>query len=722
MIVKEWKKRDLVDLFFCIVFSIVCIVFFIHRLIRGIDITDETSYAVTAYRLVRGNILFRDVWDVQSSFAVIYAGILYLYMKITGTVDGCILFSRIMFFALNCGVSYFLFRSCKKYFSVGCSILLSVFYLFYAPFSIYAFSYNNMVILLSSLIILLIFQGIISKRSVFFVLGGISGCMLVFIYPTMVFFAPMMIVLLLLRHKKIGRAWLYVMIGGLISAVLIAGILLLTVGWDSFMIWVDSILKDPAYGDKDRIQIILHGIEYIFAPFANTGLWIKLFCVCLFVAGLLSKRFPKLKLIMLIYPVIVLIDRYPFQEKQQAYSVGNYIFYLAFLGPILIAFTEKYRKEFGFLLYYAWLPSFLIYMIVAGSSYGGAGQGTYTLVFAALVTLMEMLLIVQETYGMNTFDQRNGETWLKNALMIGMLCITVVGELWVYRSMVYRDGRIDKLSVKMETGPYKGLYTTDSKHDFLLELESVLNNLEEPGKTEMVLYHCTFAYLYLDMFPTTPTSWGLYPMNGMDNQQIYLDYFGVDSSHLPDYIYIVNVPDDFDYDGQQEEYYTYAERLNAFISMNYELIDNRPLGDGGNVKKLKLAQSYEQAMENMEKVNVSSMFSSGFTELAIDDRVLLQAPKSGELVITNYNGKKKSMQMHMTVKSVNDETITLWLSGGGMQKSYTIDDSDQDIVWEDELEPGDNKLSLIVTTNNVEDTEEIGASYYYIYNYSVELN
>lgn len=713
----EGKKTNLKENILCIVFGILCLGFFLYRLMRGVDTTDESYYMTLAYRLVQGNVLFYDVWDISSTFSVIPAFFLYIYYKIFGSFAGCVLFSRFVFFVLNSGIAALLFLLFRKKYGINWALLLSMIYLFYAPFSIYTNSYNNYVVLFSSLVILLIQLGKDAGNNKYYFLAGAAGALLVFAYPTMILFAPLMILMLLIQKKNLKKAWLFLTLGGLSTAVIMAGILLAVVGYRSIAVWVSNLLGDPVYGESSLLQSVLKSMEYIFYPITKSGLLIKLFFVYLFAAGQLARKYPSIRLSVLVYPIIILLDMYPFQETQEAYATGNYIFFLAFLGPFLIAFMERYKSRFLQILYYEWLPAFLVYMIIAASSYGGAGQGTYALIFAALTTVQGFILIAKEVHENQTNGAKSGRRWICRISVSVMLCIAVLGELWIYGSVVYRDEPVNQLDYQVKTGPYKGLYTTNRKGQYLAELESVMSELNEQGRTALVLYHCNYAYLFLDMMPKTPTVWGLYPMDGMDNQQNYLNYFSVGPEYIPDYIYIVNNPIEYDYDGQREEYYSYANRLNAFVDLNYEYVCEEEFGGTGSVKKYQLVSTYEDVLAGLRMINLYATFKKGFYDVNGED--YMGGDQSAELILTNANKESSHAAIHFTIEPVTDAPMTLWITYGGRQEGFTVEGSAQDIEVDLDLVPGDNTILLYT---NAEENLTTGTGepiYYYIKNISV---
>lgn len=579
------KAKLSTSMIFVMCFSLVIVFFFCNRMTLGADTTDESFYVVMAYRLAQGNYLFSDMWEQVSTSSVLGGVLLWLYKNILGGgVEGCILFSRVAFFIINIVATCLLYRAESRIVKKEYAILLSLLYLIYAPFHIYTFGYNNLSNMFFLAAISFYLLAYLGKKEKYFLVAGVFCAVLAFTYPTMIMLCLIMFILIYFRRKEFGRkSWLYFCLGGFAAAAIISIVLLSIVGIHGLLSGIQGILSDPAYSVSGIrwSQKLQMAIEYFFYPFTKEGLYIKLFTVWLFVLAFWMKKYQWLKLTVALYPMVVLLETLPLGSVG-TYGTGNFMFFMSFIAPWLIGFIEKNRKIVLNIFYIQWLPSIFFYLIIGSSSYGGAGQGSQCLYLAAIVTLTEIVFILEETleiykgWGIN----------YSKLIIIGVLSFTVTFELIVYYSVVYRDSNWRNLTNEVTVGPYKGIRTTEAKKEYLEEMYYVMKNLEEKDKTVCVLYHSNFAYLYLDMVPQSPTAWGLYP--SLDNQDVFMKYFSEDEKRIPNIIYVVNVDNDVDFDYQNEEYYIYAEKLNTYLSTNYVLVDERPVRKTGNVKKYVL--------------------------------------------------------------------------------------------------------------------------------------
>lgn len=596
---KKIKIRP--EIAFIGIFSLIIGIFFCKRIILGADTTDESFYAAMAYRLAQGNSLFSDMWEQVSTSSVIGGALMWVYKTIfrRGT-EGCILFFRIAYFVINMLAASLLYKSVNKIVKKEYAVLLSLFYLTYAPFHIYSFGYNNLADMFFGVTISFWMLAYIQKNNKYFIIAGIFCAILAFTYPTMIVMCLVMFLLILARSREYGKkSWLYFCLGGFAAAAVIGAILCITVGINGVLSGIQGILSDPAYSITEIkwSEKLQKAVEYFFYPLKKDGLYINFFTVWLFVLAVLlfvlaffKNRYKWLKFTIALYPVIVLLEMQP-PASMEGYAMGNYMFFLSFTAPFLVGFTDKYRKTVLNLLYIQWLPSVFFYLIIGSSSFGGALQGSQCLYLAAIVTLTEIVLILKET------AESFGGTKVKYATIatLAVLSLSVIFELQVFYSVVYRDGSWKSLTKEITVGPYKGIRTTEAKKEYLEDLYHTMQNMEEKGKTVCILYHSNFAYLYLDMIPETPTVWGLYPR--FHNQDVFLKYFNEKDSHIPEIIFVVDVDDDVDLDLQDEEYYAYAEQLKAFISDNYSLAQEEVVRKTGKVKKYKLTKEKSSALD-----------------------------------------------------------------------------------------------------------------------------
>lgn len=172
-----------------IVLIILSIVASVNKICIGMDI-DEAYITTMGIRMLEGDAMFRDMWELHQTSAWPAYIVLSILLKTTGTLNRAVLtlrFVSILFSALVAIIFYFVM---SKYFK-NC-ILVSLFIFNFLPRGTQNFEYGYltcMFILLSSVILFYLIQ---EKEKLKFIkiifLSGISGCLASagwICYPTM---------------------------------------------------------------------------------------------------------------------------------------------------------------------------------------------------------------------------------------------------------------------------------------------------------------------------------------------------------------------------------------------------------------------------------------------------------------------------------------------------------------------------------------------------------
>ena len=703
-----------------IVFFVSAIIFFfLYRLTHGADLTDESFYCTLAYRLAKGNHLFTDMWEQCSTAAVLPAFLLKLFMLISGGTDGLILFFRVMFFICNLGATVILFQAQRKYIDVKYVILIALFYLIYAPFHFYIFSYNNLSDMLFMLVVNTILLALEKTNLRIFFLSGCLCSFMAFTYPPMIALCPIMAILLFAQNKKYKNGWLLFTLGGMFLASLILAILCVTVGFNGIIVGIKGILSDPAYSIETiplRTKVI-NAFEYLFTPLSNDGIYIKLYFIGLFIVAFFKNRFPFLKISLTLLPIIIYLELMPIQQLV-AYGTGSYIFYIAFLCPFLIFFTEN-KKLFISFLYFEWLPAMCFYAVLAIFSYGGGAQARQGLIVASLVTLKEITLIILETfqeYELLSVRYKRVKYWL----IILFLSFSILCELKVHYTTVYRDGTIADLASKVEKGPYKGIYTTKERKNYLEEMTDLMLAFQEKDKTVCILHHSNFAYLMLDMIPATPTTWGLYPH--IDNQNVFFKYFSLSETHIPDIIFVVNVPEEFNFDAQNEEYYLSRTRIELFLNDNYALQNEKILNETGSVKKYTLTSDKDTFLQSINKISVYTEFADNFYGIETDGiNSWSWCSESGTIVFHNDTFNPQSVHISMNAYTDSPDISNLMIKYNDSCLTYEVNNKSSLIELNTELSPGNNTFSFFSDAPKAHIEGDSRDLRFLIYNVSITL-
>lgn len=86
---------------------------------------DEEYQLILTYRLAKGDMLFREVWDTLQTSAFYGQFFMWLYLKVAHTTTGCLLFLRFCGVVTQGCVSLFLFFTLKKHLKFNNALFLS---------------------------------------------------------------------------------------------------------------------------------------------------------------------------------------------------------------------------------------------------------------------------------------------------------------------------------------------------------------------------------------------------------------------------------------------------------------------------------------------------------------------------------------------------------------------------------------------------------------------
>ncbi len=670
------------------------IILFLNRIIRGIDTTDESFYATMAYRICNGNLLFEDMWEQCSTSAVFPAFLLRIYLLCSkGNVEGIILFFRLAFFICNLLVLPIVYMALRVYVEKIGAFLAASLILLYAPFHLYCFSYNHQADLL--FIVTVSIWLIASEKNIklFFLSGCVCAC-LAFVYPTMVFLCAIFVGWLYLLKKYVFNGWKYFMAGGLGCAAVILLILIFTVGITGILEGINGIMADPSYGATGLYisEKMKQTFNHLFAIFdVNTSPVIKIYILLLFFIGYYRKRFPKLKCVAALYPFIIYLQMTP-AAQYMTYATGTYMFYLSVIAPFLLFFIDQNKDKFFKLICFMWLPSVMFYVVISISSYGGPGQAAQGLAGGAVVSMIGIVFILTENLAGG--GRENTRSGLAPICISVFFMLSLIFEVRIFYSVVYREANVSDLTYRIEEGPYKGIYTTEDRKKYIEKMSVAMNRIQDKDESALVLYHSNFAYLMMESMPATPTTWGVYPH--IDNQDVFFQYFSKQEDHIPDVIYIVDVPDDYNFDSQSEDSFQYCNSIRQYINDNYNLIEDIAIHQTGRIKKYQLMETKTEILNKLSKYKVGVSYGDGAYGLEKDENTTWSwFEKTGKLILTNITDKDLDIILRFTayIPCVDKKSLFIESTESG-ELIYKVNREGMHIELNETLKPGDHVYEI----------------------------
>lgn len=454
-------------LFFAGVFFVLLLV--AYRLTLGVDFVDESYYAAMILRFLQGDRPFVDELFVNQTGILPLLPIARPYVHVFGK-EGLILYLRAWYFVFSLGLMaaiYFALRARNARAALFASLVGVVF----IPLNIPALSYNTLGGGGFALALFLTLRFLESEKQWLAIAGMAALALCELTYPPLVL-PGLFFLALAYRRYPAARATLlkcYLGAHALLAAVCLPWL------WGAGLKLIDSyIYTAHAHhhgGGWDKGKIILTFIvESVAAP-AGVLAYVTL------VAAWLTRR----PVLLNLFPLLL---AYHFRGWGFP-SVWIFI-QLAVSGPLFFALTARAAEDRE-LLTLVWLPSFAAGLLTAWMSSSSPANLIIGFWAAGIVS----------TY------------YLARATRAGSPALAMVGVflafLFVGR-VFYVDGAYPRLTVRVPSGPFRGLATTPEKLAYLRTITDDIRALEDP-KGKIIFYEFPAGYLLTSMRIGVNSAW-----------------------------------------------------------------------------------------------------------------------------------------------------------------------------------------------------------------------
>ncbi len=166
----------------------------------------DAEYQVTmAYRLLRGDRMFEQMWEAHQTSAFFLAFFEWFFLKITGSVTGIMVYANAVGILCKTAVAFCVYRVLQKYTDKKAAFAALLFVLNTYPKDIVLPDFANLQIWFGLLLMccLILYTG---RRSVrWLILGAVCLCIQVLAYPSCVLLWPLCMVFLWRHSLRRGR-------------------------------------------------------------------------------------------------------------------------------------------------------------------------------------------------------------------------------------------------------------------------------------------------------------------------------------------------------------------------------------------------------------------------------------------------------------------------------------------------------------------------------------
>ena len=221
-----------------LIFNAVLVVLAIFRAMLCITVTDEVFNIGQSFRTIQGNLFLVENWDYFQTGDSFLTPFLYVFYRITGSTEGIVLFSRIVFIVLQVLLSVFLYKILSRFFESISALFAVMIYSTAVSFLLFYMWYDNWEIFFRLIGLFLVFYAVAGEKTdakktyiSVFIAGIVHACM-VFAYPTMAAVYVYILILLFAYKRKQStrantfRALAYILGAALVFAIFVVYVLM----------------------------------------------------------------------------------------------------------------------------------------------------------------------------------------------------------------------------------------------------------------------------------------------------------------------------------------------------------------------------------------------------------------------------------------------------------------------------------------------------------------
>lgn len=499
------------------------------RCFYSVNTTDEAYYVGTVYRLWRGDGMLCDEWNPTQQMCSFWLYPFYaLFRLILGSNEGMILAFRLLYIVFQMVICSYIYQKLKK--NGFISIFPALFYLLSTAFNINSLSYNTMAnsCLAALLATLAVMRETDWKNCI---LSGLFASIVVMANPYAVFayilYGAVCFGSTLLGKKRNREVPVALRFSLFLKMSLTAAVIfVIFLGFTLKNATLERIVKNLPYivGDQEHYQRWGVKISDYFRYFKEYYLGCAVVPVVSGMVALMDKKRVRHGKIYMLIAAGSILPYMIYHGLISEYVPVNLVTVpICFLGfPAYVVMKERKKAVF-----YAWyLPAMFYPFIVQITSNTGPLAVSAAFVTAGAGTLFLVSAWCRER-------EMKSVRWL----FYGMLILQLGIMLWLRVTYVWADASLSELTVKMERGAGKGLYTTAETAEYYNEVYDDLDELhmkEDDGF--LVIGSEPLLYLYAEKDVASYSTWQVYT-----NETRLYRYYEVHDGEgkFPDVVYCV---------------------------------------------------------------------------------------------------------------------------------------------------------------------------------------
>ncbi len=545
------------DVFFAAML-IAGLIFSIWKAQFGFGGYDESFYHTIPKRLLMGDGLFVDEWNLSQMSSILQLPFVWLYTTVAGSTEGIVYAARIFYVFIHAGAAVLIYSRLRKH-GILAAIGSALFFIF-TPYNIMALSYDSMGLGLVTVAGVLIATADYNKK-LWIILSGLAFAGAVLCCPYLaiayIIYAACMGVHILIKNRNLKfvlsskmfsvRTFLFFTLGIGILAVIFLAFVLPKAGIGGIFENLPYMLDDPQHVSMS----LGTKIWKYFESFYNCHQFFKysLYTYGIMLIVLIFDRKRKLhrSLYLIVTTAVVIFTYVLLLPTLHSTTYNSIMFPMIFIGiTSYILCDNKPRELFAGLFILGIIYSFCVH-ITSNQYFYIISMALASSNVASYIFLAQLIREMKENPDNITYA-----VWVKRfSLVFAAFMIFLQGAFQIGSKArhVFWDGQPDTLTEKIEQGPASGILTTpqnaDSYNKIYEDFKSAYEN--KPEGNILILSDKTWLYLAADDMPYGTFSAWLAGEN--PSTLVRLDkYYTVNPDKQPKYIY---VPKDSKWDFEQ---------------------------------------------------------------------------------------------------------------------------------------------------------------------------
>ena len=521
----------------------------VTKIFTGFDIDEAYALAIP-YRVLQGDRLFADMWEVhQTSFIIPYL-FMKLFYSVSGSMDGVVLYTRIVTTVLHLLVSYVVYRELRQNYDRmerNVTAILALIYFNFLPKWMINMDFSMQQLWFFTLFLVFFERSRRKNDSVFLMfMAGVMLALDVLSYPGMVFVYVAAVFLLFIRKEKCWR-----MIGALTGGCAVSAL--------AFFMWlftymtpselieaVPKVFMDGSHQYDMMTKLGLYATQWFEVLIQSAVLLIPTLVVTLVILYFYQKsRFAgnfgplsKGLLFCIVFEGMIsvlitcagLVTTWgPF--RLQVRYIIQFVMAFVLYGQMKKEVEDKKKSEGVQMLLWFSLASFL--GILLASNVGPATSSSYLVIGNMVFCGLTLWLARNRGKAMHIFAYVGVLTFLSSLLMC---------KGFYMRNTEYVPGDISEPLAKVEEGPLAHIYVP--KEDFVRYTSDYETIQQYTSEEDYVLFMGTegLSNLYAKGKIVIPTTISTPAFN-----EQWVDYFEREGQKQPTVIFIAkNTIDDRD--------------------------------------------------------------------------------------------------------------------------------------------------------------------------------